>query len=89
MVMFAEQYDLVIGGDPARDTIDPAVLNASTGTVRDHVAERADGVGYQRLLVWARQPAPAPRVWAQEGAGTFAAGLIMVPDEEIVEADLE
>ena len=33
----------MIGGDPDRDTIDVAVVDASTGGVRDHVADRADG----------------------------------------------
>jgi hypothetical protein len=30
MVMLAEHYDFVIGGDPDRDTIDLAVLDAVT-----------------------------------------------------------
>jgi hypothetical protein len=33
MVMLAEQYDFVIGGDPDRDTIDLAVLDTATGRV--------------------------------------------------------
>ena len=35
MVMLAEHYDFVIGGDPDRDTIDLAILEAGTGRVRD------------------------------------------------------
>ena len=31
MVMLAEHYDFVIGGDPDRDTIDLAILDAGTG----------------------------------------------------------
>ena len=31
MVMLAEHYDFVIGGDPDRDTIDLAILEAGTG----------------------------------------------------------
>jgi transposase len=88
MVMLAERYDFVIGGDPDRDTIDLAILHASTGTVRDHVADQADGPGYQRLLAWARQHAPGRRVWALEGTGSFAAGLVMVlaeAGEDVVE----
>jgi transposase len=33
MVMLAEHYDFVIGGDPDRDTIDLAVLDAVAGAV--------------------------------------------------------
>jgi len=30
--MLAEQYEFVIGGDPDRDTIDLAVVDAATGS---------------------------------------------------------
>ena len=33
MVMLAEHYDFIIGGDPDRDTIDLAILDAVTGRV--------------------------------------------------------
>ncbi len=59
MVMLAEQYEYVIGGDPDRDTIDVAVLDTGTGVVRGHRADDADGCGYARLLAWARAQAPA------------------------------
>jgi hypothetical protein len=88
MVMLAEHYDFVIGGDPDRDTIDLAFLQTSTGAVRSHVADRADGPGYERLLAWARQHTPGRRVWALEGTGSFAAGLVMVlaeAGEDVVE----
>ena len=62
MVMLAEQYDYVIGGDPDRDTIDLAVVDAATGSVRDHRAGRTDGAGYARLLAWAQQRAPGRRM---------------------------
>ncbi len=55
MVMLSALYDFVIGGDPDRDTIDLAVLDAATGGVLAHTAERADGAGYARLLAWAQQ----------------------------------
>ncbi|MCH6172432.1 IS110 family transposase [Pseudonocardia alaniniphila] len=73
--MLAEQYRYVIGGDPDRDTIDLAVLDTATGGVRAHLADTADGPGYERILDWARQHAPGQRVWAIEGTGSFAAGL--------------
>ncbi|WP_406079112.1 hypothetical protein [Micromonospora sp. NBC_00858] len=86
--MLAEHYDFVIGGDPDRDTIDLAILDTVTGGVRGHLADRADGPGYLRLLAWAREHAPGRRVWALEGTGSFAAGLVMVlaeAGEDIVE----
>jgi hypothetical protein len=33
MVMLAEHYEFIIGGDPDRDTIDLAILDAVTGRV--------------------------------------------------------
>jgi transposase len=88
MVMLAEHYDYVIGGDPDRDTIDLAILDAVTGRVRGHLTDKADGSGYQRLLAWARESAPGRRVWALEGTGSFAAGLVTVlaaAGEDVVE----
>jgi len=50
VVRLAEQYDYVIRGDPDRDTIDVAVVDASTGRwpqqsaapcMHAHAAERA------------------------------------------------
>ena len=75
--MLAEQYDFVIGGDPDRDTIDLAVLDTGTGRVRAHVADTADAAGYHRMLAWAKQHAAGRRVWALEGTGSFAAGLVV------------
>ena len=51
-------------------------------------ADRADGAGYARLLAWAQQRAPGRRVWALEGTGSFAAGLVAVlaeAGEDVVE----
>ena len=31
MVMLAEHYDYIIGGDPDRDTVDLAVVDTATG----------------------------------------------------------
>jgi transposase len=77
MVMLAEHYDFVIGGDPDRDTIDLAVLDTGAGRVLAHVADTADGAGYRRMLVWASEHAAGRRVWALEGTGSFAAGLVV------------
>jgi transposase len=78
VVMLAEQYEYVIGGDPDRDTIDLAIVEAGTGAVRACCTDRADADGYARLLAWADRNAPGRRVWALEGTGSFAAGLAMV-----------
>ncbi len=88
MVMLAEHYDYVIGGDPDRDTIDLAVLDTATGRVRAHTSDQADGPAYRRLLNWAVTAAPGRRVWALEGTGSFAAGLVTVlaeAGEDVVE----
>lgn len=77
MVMLAEHYDFVIGGDPDRDTIDLAVLDTGTGRVHAHLADSADGAGYRRMLTWASDHAPGRRIWALEGTGSFAAGLVV------------
>jgi transposase len=77
MVMLAEQYDFVIGGDPDRDTVDLAVLDTGAGRVRAHLADAADGAGYRRMLAWAGEQAPGRRIWALEGTGSFAAGLVV------------
>jgi hypothetical protein len=58
MVMLAENYEYVIGGDPDRDTIDLAVLDTATGRVRAHLAGVADGAGYRQMLAWAGENAP-------------------------------
>ena len=77
MTMLAEDYDFVIGGDPDRDTIDLAVLDTGAGRVHAHLADSADGAGYRRMLTWADQHAPGRRIWALEGTGSFAAGLVV------------
>lgn len=86
--MLAEHYDFVIGGDPDRDTIDLAIIQADTGGVHAHLVERTDGPGYARALAWARRHAPGRRVWALEGTGSFAAGLVAAlaeAGEDVVE----
>jgi transposase len=78
MAMLADAYDFVIGGDPDRDTVDLAVLNTGPGRVLAHLADTADGAGYRRMLAWAADHAPSRRIWALEGTGSFAAGLVAV-----------
>jgi transposase len=76
MVMLADHYDYVIGGDPDRDTIDLAIIDTRTGGVQAQTVEAADGPGYQRLLEWGRFNAHGRRVWSLEGTGSFAAGFV-------------
>src|SRR5829696_7447072 len=88
MVMLAEHYDFVIGGDPDPDTIDLAILDAVTGRVHTHYSDAADGPAYRRMLAWAVRCAPGRRVRALEGTGSFAAGLVTVlaeAGEDVVE----
>lgn len=88
MAMLAEQYRYVIGGDPDRDTIDLAVLDSATGAARAHFVDSADLAGYRRMLSWADEQAPAERVWALEGTGSYAAGLarfLAEAGEQVVE----
>ncbi len=88
MVMLAEHYDFVIGGDPDRDTIDLAIVDAGTGRLRAEISDRTDGPAYLRMLTWAIASAPGRRVWALEGTGSFAAGLVTVlaeAGEDVVE----
>jgi len=77
VTMLAEDYEFVIGGDPDRDTIDLAVLDTGAGRVHAHLADSADGAGYRRMLTWAGEHAPGRRIWALEGTGSFAAGLVV------------
>ena len=58
MVMLAEHYDFIIGGDPDRDTIDLAILDAVTGRVHTQYSDAADGPAYRRMLAWAARCAP-------------------------------
>jgi hypothetical protein len=44
MVMLAEHYDFIIGGDPDRDTIDLAILDAVTGRVHTQCSDAAGAV---------------------------------------------
>jgi transposase len=88
MNRLAEDYDYVIGGDPDRDSIDLAVLDTATGSIRAHIEATADGPGYTRMLEWARKHASGRRVWALEGTGSFAAGLageLALAGEDVVE----
>jgi hypothetical protein len=74
VAMLTEQYDYVIGGDPDRDSVDLAVIDTATGQVIAHLADRADGAGYARMLAWANRYAPVP------GYGRWKAPAASPPD---------
>ncbi len=77
MVMLADHYDYIIGGDPERDTVDLAVLDpAPVASVRIWPTPPT-APGYTRMLAWAAKNAPGRRVWALEGTGSCAAGLVV------------
>lgn len=89
MTMLAGTIDFVIGVDTHRDTHSAAAVD-STGGVVVQTRLVADAFGYRRLLAFAREHAPARRVWAIEGTGSFGAGLttyLLEQGEWVVEID--
>jgi hypothetical protein len=85
--MLADQVDHIIGVDTHRDHHTLAVVDIDGGAGAS--AEIAtDAFGYRRMLAFARAHAPARRVWAIEGTGSFGAGLtsyLLENDEWVVE----
>jgi transposase len=73
--MLADETDYVIGVDTHRDEHALAVVAAATGGVGAVRRIRADRAGYQAALGFGRAKAPARRVWAVEGTGSYGAGL--------------
>jgi hypothetical protein len=60
-----EHFDIVIGGDPHRDTIDLAILDADAGRVLVQAADWSDGSAYTGSFTCAvrrRRPVPQRRV---------------------------
>jgi transposase len=87
--MLADRVDHVIGIDTHRDTHAVAVCSPSGGVVAETTIA-ADVFGYRRLLRFAATAAPARRVWAIEGTGSFGAGLtafLLEQGEWVVEVD--
>jgi transposase len=89
MAMLAGTIDFVIGVDTHRDTHSAAAVDPTGGVVAQTTLV-ADAFGYRRLLAFAREHAPARRVWAIEGTGSFGAGLtthLLEQGEWVVEID--
>src|SRR5690348_15633112 len=90
MGMLAERADHVIGVDTHRDSHSAAAVAAATGTVTAQTTVVADGLGYRRLLGFARRRVEGRRVWAIESSGSFGAGLaafLLAEGEWVVEVD--
>jgi transposase len=85
--MLADQVDHVIGVDTHRDVHAVAVCDRSGGVVAETTIA-ADALGYRRLLRFGEMVAPARRVWAIEGTGSFGSGLsgfLLERGERVVE----
>ena len=89
MTMLADQVDAVIGVDTHKASHTAAVVTP-TGGVTAHLTVPSDAIGAKRVLAFARRHAPARRVWAIEGTGSFGAGLttyLLERGEWVVEID--
>lgn len=88
--MLADEVDHVIGVDTHRDAHAAAIVSPHTGALEGRRTEMAAGLGYKRLLAFARQTAPGRRCWAIESTGSFGAGLtayLLERGERVVEVD--
>jgi transposase len=89
MSMLTGHVDYVIGVDTHRDTNTAAVLTAA-GAVLAQQQCATDAMGYRRVVAFADEHAPARRVWAIEGTGSFGSGLtahLLEHGEWVVEID--
>jgi transposase len=73
--MLADQVAFVVGVDTHRDEHVLAVVASPSGAVVARRSVRATARGYAEALRFAEEHAPAVRVWAVEGAGSYGAGL--------------
>ena len=73
--MVADEVGFVVGVDPHRDQHAVAVVDAHTGVVVVETTVSANTAGYEQLFAVAKQHAPAGRVFAVEGTGSYGAGL--------------
>ena len=89
MTMLADRVDAVIGVDTHKASHTAAVVTP-TGGATAHLTVPSDAIGAKRVLAFARRRAPARRVWAIEGTGSFGAGLttyLLEQGEWVVEID--
>lgn len=88
--MLADEVDNVIGVDTHRDTNTAQVVGAKTGVIGPHATTETNSPGYQQMLAFAAEHAPAPRVWAIESTGSYGSGLtayLQERGERVVEID--
>ena len=87
--MLADKVDHIIGVDTHKDTHTAAVVSPA-GAATAHQTVPATTGGYLRLYHFAVEQAPARRVWAIEGTGSYGAGLtayLLEQGEWVVEID--
>ena len=70
--------DFVVGVDTHKSSHTGAVVDVA-GAVQAATTLPADAFGYRRLLTFPRAHAPARRLWAIEGTGSFWARADDVP----------
>jgi hypothetical protein len=87
MSRLAGAIDGMIGVDTHRDTLTAAVTDPVGGLLAQ-TSVSADAAGYRRLFDFARAQVPGRRCWAEEGAGSYGAGLaafLQAKSERVVE----
>jgi transposase len=73
--MLADEVAYVVGVDTHAETHTLALVEAPAQRLRRCLTIPATRAGYRQALRVARRQAPAPRVWAIEGSGSYGAGL--------------
>jgi len=73
--MLADEVSVVVGVDTHAETHALALVEARTQRTTRTLVVPASRAGYRRALRLARREAPAARVWALEGSGSYGAGL--------------
>ena len=89
MPKLREQVDFVVGVDTHKLTHTASVIDIN-GAELATATVSADASGYLRLLAFGRRHAPARRVWAIEGTGSYGGGLmtaLLEHGEGVVEID--
>lgn len=88
--MLADQADHLIGVDTHKLTHTAVAVMTATGALGAPLTASAERAGYEQLLAYADQLAPAPRAWAIESSGSYGAGLssfLLERAERVYEVD--
>ncbi|WP_223167063.1 IS110 family transposase [Nonomuraea sp. SYSU D8015] len=90
MAMLSESVDAVIGVDTHRDSHSACLVNPVGGELAA-ITVTADADGYARLVRWASEHTPGPKVvWAIEGTRSHGAGLVRAlrqVGQQVIESD--